>query len=126
MYKPHAKGGSFFMMNLIFIAALFFIILFAVVIQLITRCPLIPAAIVALISLIVYAFLSATLGTIFIVWIIVYTITALLAAWLTNLFTRNRSCNRCNQNENCGCNRCNLNEGCNSCNSCDSCNCNDF
>lgn len=116
------------MMNLIFLAALFFVVIFAVVVQLITRCPFIPAAIVALVSLIVYAFLSETLGTIFIAWIIAYTLTALLAAWLTNLFARN---NRCNQNNNCGCNRCNLTEGCgcNRCNSndgCNSCDCNDF
>lgn len=119
------------MMNLIFLAALFFVVIFAVVVQLITKCPLIPAAIVALVSLIVYAFLSETLGTIFIAWIIVYTLAALLAAWLTNLFSRNNNCNRCNQNENCGCNRCDITEGCgcnrcNSNNNCNSCDCNDF
>ncbi|MBR3888036.1 MAG: DUF2651 family protein [Clostridia bacterium] len=119
------------MMNLIFLAALFFVVIFAVVLQLITRCPFIPAAIVALVSLIVYAFLSETLGTIFIAWIIAYTLTALLAAWLTNLFGRNNRCNSYNQNNNCGCNRCNLTEGCgcNRCNSndgCNSCDCNDF
>ena len=111
------------MMNLIFLAALFFVVIFAVVVQLITKCPLIPAAIVALVSLIVYAFLSETLGTVFIVWIIIYTLAALLAAFLTCLLRRNNCCRRCNERESCSncnncnsCARCNLNDGCNNCN----------
>lgn len=105
------------MMNLIFLAALFFVVIFAVVLQLITRCPYVPAAIVALVSLIVYAFLFETLGTVFIVWIIIYTLAALLAAFLTCLLNRNNSCRRCNENNGCNtCTRCNLNDGCNNCN----------
>lgn len=105
-------------MNLIFLAALFFVVIFAIVLQLITKCPYVPAAIVALLSLVVYAFLSATLGTIFIVWIIIYTLAALLASWITRLLYRNNSFGRCNQNTLCGQYKDNT--------KCNNCGCDDF
>ena len=83
-------------MNLVFLAALFFVILFSALLQLVLRCPYVVAAIVAVIALIVYAFFSATLTTIFIVWIIIYTLAALLTAILTCRFL-GRNNNRCDR-----------------------------
>ena len=90
-------------MGLMFLFGLFFVIIFAAIVELFFRCPYAVAALVAIISLIVYAFLSATLTTIFIVWIIIYTLTALLTAFLTSRFLgRNGRCDKGNEN----CDRC--------------------
>ena len=84
-------------MELSFLLVLFFVIVFAAIIELVLRCPWAVAAVVAIISLIVFAFFSETFGTIFIVWIIIYTLAAWVAAVvickLLNRF-RNNNCNR--------------------------------
>ena len=79
------------MLTLAFIVALFFVIIFSVLLELIVRCPLIVAGIVALISLIVFAIFFDTLGLIFIAWIVIYTITAFITALITcRLIKRHR------------------------------------
>lgn len=85
-------------MELAFLLVLFFVIVFAAIIELVLRCPWAVAAIVAIISLIVYAFFFETFGTIFIAWIVIYT----LAAWVTAVIVcklLNRFRNNCNRND---------------------------
>ncbi len=87
-------------MGLIYLAVLFFVVIFSAFLQLLLKNPYAVAAVVALISLVVYAFFSATLTTIFIVWIVIYTLAALLSAFVTKaLLGRNHDgCNRCDRN----------------------------
>lgn len=86
------KGG--YLMNLAFLAVLFFVILFAILLQLLLRCPYAVAAVIAIISLIVFAFFAETLTNIFIIWIVVYTLAALLTAFLVSRFwRRHEGCN---------------------------------
>lgn len=85
-------------MELAFLLVVFLVIAFAALVELVLRCPWAVAAIVAVISLIVYGFFFETLGTIFIVWIVIYT----LVAWITSviickLLSRYR--NNCNRND---------------------------
>ena len=84
-------------MELSFLFVLFFVIISAAIIELVLRCPWAVAAVVAIISLIVFAFFSGTFGNIFIVWIIIYTlaawVTAVIICKLLNRF-RNNNCNR--------------------------------
>ncbi len=84
-------------MELSFLLVLFFVIVFAAIIELVFRCPWAVAAVVAIISLIVFAFFFETFGNIFIVWIIIYTlaawVTAVIICKLLNRF-RNNNCNR--------------------------------
>ena len=84
-------------MELAFLFVLFFVIVFAAILELVIRCPWAVAAAIAIIALVVYAFYYEAFGTIFIAWIVIYTLAAWLAAVLTckiaNLFRRN-NCNR--------------------------------
>lgn len=85
-------------MGLAFLLVAFIVIAFAAVVELVLRCSWAVAAIVAAISLIVYGFFSETLGTIFIAWIVIYT----LVAWVTAVIIcklLNRSRNNCNRND---------------------------
>lgn len=75
-------------MNLAFLAVLFFVVLFAILLQLLLRCPYAVAAVIVIISLVVFAFFVETLTNIFIIWIVVYTLAALLTAFLVSRFWR--------------------------------------
>lgn len=74
----------------VFLVALLFVILFSVLLQLVVKCPYVVAAIIGVISLIVYAVFSTTLGTIFIAWIVIYTLVSLITAFLTCRFFKHR------------------------------------
>lgn len=91
----YAKGGD--CMELAFLFVLFFVIVFAAILELVIRCPWAVTAAIAIIALVVYVFYYKTFGTIFIAWIVIYTLAAWLSAVLTckiaNLFKRN-NCNR--------------------------------
>ena len=80
------KGG--FLMNLAFFAVLFFVILFSILLQILLKCPYAVATVVAIIALIVFAFFAETLTNIFIIWIVIYTLAALLTAFLVSRFGR--------------------------------------
>lgn len=84
-------------MELAFLFVLFFVIVFSAILELVVRCPWAVAVAIAIIALVVYAFFFETFGTIFIVWVVIYTLAAWLSAVLTckmaNLFRRN-NCNR--------------------------------
>lgn len=87
-------------MELSFLLVLFFVVVFAALLELGIRCPLAVAAIVAVISLVVYGFFFETFGTIFIAWIVIYT----LAAWVTAVITcmvlkKIRNNNGCGRND---------------------------
>ena len=87
-------------MGIFYIFGLFLVVIVAIILQLVFRSPLAVAAFVAVGSLIAYAFFSATLTTIFIVWIVIYTLVALLTAYLTSKFTKcHNNCNRCDRND---------------------------
>ena len=58
-------------MTLELFVALLFVILFSVILEIITRCPILVASIVAIISLIVFAIFFETLTLTFIIWIII-------------------------------------------------------
>lgn len=77
-------------MAVFFFVGLLFVILFSVILQLFLKSPLIVAGIIAIISLIIFAIFFDTLGLIFIIWIIIFTITAFIVALLTCRFLKNR------------------------------------
>lgn len=77
-------------MIVFFFVGLLFVILFSVILQLFLKSPYIVAGIIAVISLIIFAIFMGTLGTSFIIWIIIYTITAFIVALITCRFLRNR------------------------------------
>lgn len=77
-------------MIVFFFVGLLFVILFSVILQLFLKSPLIVAGIIAVISLIIFAIFTGILGLEFIIWIIIYTITAFIVALITCRFLKRR------------------------------------
>lgn len=77
-------------MEVFFFVGLLFVILFSVILQLFFKSPLIVAGIIAIISLIIFAIFTGILGLEFIIWIIIYTITAFIVALITCRFFKHR------------------------------------
>lgn len=88
------KGGMF-MTTLELVIGFLFVILFSVILELVIKSPFIVAAVIAVASLVIYGIFSSTLTTTFIIWIVVYTLTALIVAFITDYVSRNRRNNSC-------------------------------
>lgn len=83
------------MLTFEYLVAFLFVVVFSVLLELVVKSPFIVSAIVAVISLIAYGLFSSTLTTTFIIWIVVYTLTALIVAFITDYISRNRNNNSC-------------------------------
>ncbi len=80
-------------MNVFFFIGLLLVILFSVILEVFLKNPYVVTGIIAVISLIVFALLIDTLGAIFIIWVLIYTILAFITALMTCKFLRDRNRN---------------------------------
>ena len=92
----------------ILLVGLLFVILFSIFLEILFRCPPIVAAVILLISLLVFAILIGlgVITTALLIWVIIYTLASLVTAYVTCLFL-DRVCN--NNNNSCNNNSCNNN-----------------
>ena len=80
-------------MEILFFIGLLFVILFSVILQLFFKNPYIVTGIILVFSLMIFAIFFDTLGIIFLLWIIIYTILAFITSLITCKYAKGRNIN---------------------------------